>query len=380
MRRGGSRSAPLFLGLVAVGAFVVTLARFSSTADVEPAAPAAVPAAGATPAAAPTATGSERGDAPRATESALVDAPRAGSPEAPATAGGEALTAEPPPAGDARPTIAPERSAPRVLELGGVRPPRRIRSAAALIYNPATDEVLWASNLLDRRPIASITKVMTALVLLEHGRDLTLDVVVSGRDVRRASTTHVRRRERVTLDDLLHLALVASDNAAARAIARGSPGGTRGFVERMNRMAAELGLDRTRFVDPSGLDERNVSSPYDVARLVARAMEKPVLARVMALPSYRFRTGRRPVAVRNTNRLVRERADVRGGKTGYIREAGYCLATVVESREGIPLVVVVLGARSNAERFAEVRRLTDWVRNEGRPLVAGSRRRDAGAP
>lgn len=380
MRRGGSRSSPLFLGLVAVGAFVVALARFSSTADVEPAVPTADPAAGAAPAAAPPATGSDGTDAPRATESALVDAPLAGSPDAPAVAAGEALTAEPPPTGDARPTIAPARSAPRILGLNGVRPPRRIRSAAALVYNPATDEALWASNPLDPRPIASITKVMTALVLLEHGRDRKLDVVVSGRDVRRASTTHVRRRERVTLDDLLHLALVASDNAAARAIARGSPWGTRGFVERMNRMAAELGLDSTRFVDPSGLDERNVSSPYDVARLVATAMDKPVLARVMGMPSYRFRTNRRRVAVRNTNRLVRERTDVTGGKTGYIREAGYCLATVVESREGIPLVVVVLGARSNAERFAEVRRLTDWVRNQGRPLVSGVRRPDGRAP
>ena len=349
---------------MAVGAFVLTLARFSSTADVEPAAPTVAPAAGPMQAA-----GSDE-----------AAAPPAGYPEAPAAAAGAALTAGPPPAGDARPTVAPERPVPRVLELGGVRPPRRIRSAAALVYNPATDEVLWASNLLDPRPIASITKVMTALVLLEHGRDLTLDVVVSGRDVRRASTTHVRRRERVTLDDLLHLALVASDNAAARAIARASPWGTRGFVDRMNRMAEELGLDSTRFADPSGLDERNVSSPYDVARLVATAMEKPALARVMGMPSYRFRTNRRRVAVRNTNRLVRERADVTGGKTGYIREAGYCLATVVESREGVPLVVVVLGARSNAERFAEVRRLTDWVRNQGRPLVAGAGGRGAGAP
>ena len=380
MRRGGSRSSPLFLGLVAVGACVVTLARFSSTADVEPAAPTAVPGAGSTQSAAPPAAGSDRTGDPAAAESEPLDAPPAAYPEAPVAAAGEALSVEAPPPGDARPAIAPARPAPRVLGLNGVRPPRRIRSAAALIYNPATDEVLWASNPLDPRPIASITKVMTALVLLEHGRDLTLDVVVSGRDVRRASTTHVRRRERVTLDDLLHLALVASDNAAARAIARASPWGTRGFVERMNRMAAELGLESTRFVDPSGLDERNVSSPYDVARLVATAMERPALARVMGMPSYRFRTSRRRVAVRNTNRLVRERADVAGGKTGYIREAGYCLATVVESREGIPLVVVVLGARSNAERFAEVRRLTDWVRNQGRPLVAGARRGDAGAP
>jgi len=351
LRRGASRSSPFFLGVVAIGAFVVSLARFSSTSDFEPAEPEAEPV-----------VASELPAAPEGTASGL-----------PAAGAGEPPPAEAAPAGDAGPTAESAPPSPRILSLGDLRPPRRIRSAAAMIYNPATDEVLWASNARETRPIASITKVMTALVLLEHGRDLGLDVVVSGRDVRRASTTHVRQRERVTLDDLLHLALVASDNAAARAIARASPWGTRGFVERMNRKAAELGLDGTRFVDPSGLDERNVSSPYDVARLIAAAMAEPALARIMAKGSYRFRTSRRPVAVRNTNRLVRERADVTGGKTGYIREAGYCLAAYVESRGGVPLAVVVLGARSNAERFAEVRRLADWVRTQGQSLLDGRR-------
>ena len=335
---------------MAIGAFVVSLARFSSTFDLEPAEP----------------------DAAAVVESGLPAPPPAAAAVWPAAGPGEARPAEAVPGGGGRPTAKSEPASPRVLSLGDLRPPRRIRSAAAMIYNPATDEVLWASNALESRPIASITKVMTALVLLEHGRDLALDVVVSGRDVRRASTTHVRRRERVTLDELLHLALVASDNAAARAIARASPWGTRGFVERMNRKAAELGLDSTRFADPSGLDERNVSSPYDVARLVAAAMEEPALARIMAMGSYRFRTGGRRIAVRNTNRLVRERADVTGGKTGYIREAGYCLAAYVESPGGVRLAVVVLGARSNAERFAEVRRLADWVRTQGQTLLPGA--------
>ena len=337
---------------MAVGAFVVSLARFSSTSDVEPAAADAAPVRESSAPAVPV------------RESSVPAAARA---------------AAPPPA-DAAPAVEPladvepePRPAPRVLSLGDLRPPRRIRSAAAMIYNPATDEVLWASNPLEPRPIASITKVMTALVLLDYERGLALDVVVSGRDVRRASTTHVRRRERVTLDDLLHLALVASDNAAARAIARASPWGTRGFVDRMNRKAEELGLESTRFVDPSGLDERNVSSPYDVARLIATAMAEPALARILAKPSYRFRTSRRRVAVRNTNRLVRDGAVVRGGKTGYISEAGYCLATIAESPSGTPLAVVVLGARSNTERFAEVRRLVDWVQNQGRSLLVGAR-------
>ena len=343
LRRSGSRSSPILLGLVAVGAFVVALARFSSTSDVEPIGPDV--------------SASAQSPAPDAVPVAELPAPDAV------------------PAGESPPAAEPApRPSPLVRSLGDVRPPRRIRSAAAIIYNPAADEVLWASNGLEARPIASITKVMTALLLLEYQRDLSRDVVVTRRDVDRASTTHVRRRDRVTLDDLLHLALIASDNAAARAIARASPWGTRGFVEQMNRMAAEFGLESTHFVDPSGLDERNVSSPYDVARLIARAMSDPVLARIMAKPSYRFRTSRRRVAVQNTNRLVRGRAVVTGGKTGYISEAGYCLATVVKPQGGVPLAVVVLGARSNPERFAEVRRLVDWVDTQGRSLLAVAER------
>ena len=362
---------------MAIGAFVVGLARFSSTSTVEPG-ESGMPATAAavepglpaeTPVVereAPARVGAGAGTGRDAAEPAIALAEPAAALVEPAIALVEPAAA---PAGDATAAVEAERPSPRILPLGDLRPPRRIRSAAAMIYNPATDEVLWASNALEPRPIASITKVMTALVLLEIQHDLTRDVVLSGRDVSRASTTHVRRRERVTLDDLLHLALVASDNAAARAIARASPGGTSGFVARMNRKAAELGLEHTRFFDPSGLDERNVASPYDVARLIAAAMAEPALARVMAKPSYRFRTDRRRVAVRNTNRLVREGPVVLGGKTGYIREAGYCLAAIAESPEGIPLAVVVLGARSNGDRFTEVRRLVAWVRDEGRSLL-----------
>ena len=210
---------------------------------------------------------------------------------------------------------------------------------------------------------------MTALVLLEQGRDLGLDVVVSGRDLLRASTTHVRRRERFTLDDLLHLALVASDNAAARAIARASPWGTRGFVDRMNRKAAELGLDSMRFADPTGLDERNVSTPYDIARLIAVASEVPALSQIMRKWTHRLRTDRRRVNIRNTNRLLRSPHAIQGGKTGYIDEAGYCLTALVELPDADPVVLVVLGAGSNAGRFSEARRLIDWVSTTGRSLL-----------
>ena len=237
------------------------------------------------------------------------------------------------------------------------------------MYDPASHEILWESNSFSRRPIASITKVMTALVFLEERPDLDADVVVSRSDVRRASTTYLRRGERLSLYDLLHLALVASDNAAARVLARVSPWGTRGFVEQMNAKAAEMGLRGTAFTDPSGLDSGNVSTAYDVSRLIAQATNRPVISTIMRKKSHSLQTSRRRVRVRNTNKLLRGRLLVHGGKTGYIDASGYCLATVVKLPDRDPLSIVVLGAGSNARRFSEVRRLANWVSEHGAALV-----------
>ena len=222
---------------------------------------------------------------------------------------------------------------------------------------------------MEVRPIASITKVMTALVFLGQKPDLSRDVVISRSDVRRASTTYLRRGERITLRNLLHLALIASDNSAARALARVSPWGTVGFIEEMNLKAEKIGLENTTFIDPSGLDERNVSTAYDLSRLIAYATDQPQIASTMRKKSYRMRTSRRRLTVRNTNRLLLGSLVVYGGKTGYIDESGYCLAAVVKLPGSDSLSVVVLGARSNAGRFAEVRRLVNWVSTHKRALV-----------
>ncbi len=278
---------------------------------------------------------------------------------------------------DSQPVIAPlvveeppsnERTEPRVLDVSDL-PSHRLRAEAAIVYNPETHEILWEIDAQQKRPIASITKVMTALVVLDQQIDLARDVVVSARDVRRASTTYLRRRERVTIDNLMHLALVGSDNAAARVLARASGLGTKEFVQTMNVKAEELGLQDTQFVDPSGLHEDNLSTPYDVARLIAAASREPVIARIMRNRTYRLRTNRRGLTIRNTNRLLRGNYSIRAGKTGYIDEAGYCLATVVKLPGKDPLAVVVLGAGSNSGRFREVRRLVDWVSTKGQSLL-----------
>ena len=251
-------------------------------------------------------------------------------------------------------------------------PVPRVRAHAAIILDPVTGETLWERNSHDVRPIASITKVMTVMLFLEQQLDLAHEVVISRRDVYRASTTYLRRGERVTLRDLVHLALVASDNAAARALARVSPWGTKRFVLRMNVKAAELGLQLTRFTDPSGLDVGNVSSAYEVSRLIAEASKRPQVSEIMRKRSYRIRTSRRARTIRSTNKLLGTRVDVMAGKTGYIDLAGYCLATLVQLDGERSVSIVVLGARSNSGRFAEARRLVTWLSTQASVLLTSA--------
>jgi D-alanyl-D-alanine endopeptidase (penicillin-binding protein 7) len=247
-----------------------------------------------------------------------------------------------------------------------------IRAAAAIIYNPDNGQVLWEENSQNKRSIASITKVMTSTVFLEGQPDLTETVKIERSDVSGANHTYLRTNDQVSLDALLHLTLIASDNAAARALARTSPLGTDAFVQRMNEKALELGLDNTTYADPSGLDAANISSAYDMARLIAFAASDERIASVMRTPYYSFRTPRRSITVHSTNQLVMKGdVDVRGGKTGFISKAGYCLATLLRlPQTNQQVAVVVLGARSNAGRFMETRHLFNWLNSKANDFFA----------
>ncbi len=245
-----------------------------------------------------------------------------------------------------------------------------VRAAAAIVFNPETGQVLFAENAQDQRSIASITKVMTAIVFLEDNPDLSQQYVIERGDVRAASTTYLRAGEWVRGEDLLHLTLIASDNAAARALARNSHGGSEDFIQRMNQKAVELGLESTAFTDPSGLLPENVSSAYDLSRLIAFAASDERIGPVMRKTDYSLMTSRRTVSIHNTNQLLGGDMDIRGGKTGFIYKAGYCLATLLKMPQGDQVAVVVLGARNNALRFMETKHIFNWL-NEQAPGVFG---------
>jgi D-alanyl-D-alanine endopeptidase (penicillin-binding protein 7) len=248
------------------------------------------------------------------------------------------------------------------------------RAEAAIIYNPETGKVLWESHAQDQRSIASITKVMTAVVFLEDSPDLSQTVVVQRADMRGASTTYLKAGDKVTKEDLLHLMLIASDNAASRVLARSSSYGAEGFVARMNQKAIDLGLTSTKYADTSGLLAANVSSAYDMARLITFVSTVPQISNVMQKQEYTATAGRRKINIHSTNQLVRQGdVDVQAGKTGFITKAGYCLATLLRLPQGGPQVaVVVLGAKSNAGRFWETRHLFNWLSSKAQDLVGGT--------
>ena len=282
-----------------------------------------------------------------------------------------------------RSTMARTRAAAMARELAEAVVPRYkvdasgdlvpdLRAAAAIVYNPETHEVLWEENSQEQRSIASITKVMTATVFLENDPDLNEQVTVLRADTLRASTTFLRANDKLTTGDLLHLLLIASDNAAARVLARVSPMGSDGFIDRMNSKAAELGLVNTHYADPSGLLSDNVSSAFDMAQLITHASNDPRIASIMQLPQYTVHAYRRDITFRSTDHLLgREDLNVVAAKTGFISKSGYCLATLLRLPDSDQHVaVVVLGARSNAGRFLETRNLYNWFAAKASTIFA----------
>ena len=243
-------------------------------------------------------------------------------------------------------------------------PPGGCYARSAIVVDPASGQILYEKNAEATMPIASITKLMTVLVFLERKPDLDRLAEVTREDLARAGHTRLRIRERVALRDLLHMTLMCSDNAATRILVRESELAPEDFLARMNQKALELGLTHTRYVEFTGLDERNVSTASDVARLLHVAANQPTIKEITTTRSYEFSSTRpygsrnipRLHMVANTNRLLYGRYEVLGGKTGFIQESGYCLATWLRAG-GREMIAVVLGAPTNATRFADVMRL-----------------------
>jgi D-alanyl-D-alanine endopeptidase (penicillin-binding protein 7) len=242
-----------------------------------------------------------------------------------------------------------------------------VQAAAAVVVDLETGEELFAKNADDRRAIASISKLAAALAVRRAGVDLAGETAITTADVMstiRGGYGHLPAGWTLTNRDLIFASLIASENRAVPAMGRGAGLSPEELVAGMNAVAAELGLGATGFDEPTGLSYNNRSTAREVVALLKAAMADEVLAEAMRLGSATLSAtapAGAAVLIRNTNRFTREAGyAVLGGKTGYNRKAGYCLATALEV-EGRKVAVVVLGARSGAERFADVRRIKGWL-------------------
>ena len=250
----------------------------------------------------------------------------------------------------------------------------QLRSASALIVDELTGEQLYASHADRAAPIASLTKLMTAMVVLDADLPLDAQLSISTEDFDRLRGTGSRLRTGATLSrrQMLHLALMSSENRAAAALARTFPGGTPAFIAAMNRKADALGMRQTRFADSTGLDGRNRSSAEDLARLVRAAAEYPLIREFTTSASRQVTLGANAgrLEYRNTNPLVRKPEwEIGLSKTGYINEAGRCLVMKAKIA-GRPTIIVLLNARGKYSNVGDANRIRKWIEAAGRNLLA----------
>ena len=238
-----------------------------------------------------------------------------------------------------------------------------LRSSAALVLDATHSSVLYSRRSDVAVPIASITKLMTALVMMEAGQPLDepIEITPDDRSVRRGAVSRLAPGTTLARGELLHLALMASENRAAHALGRTYPGGLDACVAAMNAKARELGMSTAHFVEPTGLSEDNVASPEDLSKLVMAAARVPEIREYSTDGRYEVRVGRRVVRYQNTDSLV-SRPDwkIEVQKTGYISSAGRCLVmqTVIEDRT---IVIVLLNSFGKHTRVADVRRIRKWM-------------------
>jgi D-alanyl-D-alanine endopeptidase (penicillin-binding protein 7) len=243
----------------------------------------------------------------------------------------------------------------------GRKPHLNLKSA--LLVNYSNGEVLYARNADIQRPIASITKLVTAMVVLDNKIDLSSTATITKEDAKQSSKSRLRVGYQMTLLDLLYAALLNSDNRAARALARVTGGTTEEFVRMMNLKVKQLNLQNTVFYEPTGLDQRNVSTATEVAKILHYAYDYDLIRRITSQKSRVcciLNRKNRTIRMANTNLLVNSRYKVLSGKTGYIRASDYCLTTLVENSRGERLTCVVLGVPGDNLRFRETRRLVEW--------------------
>ena len=261
--------------------------------------------------------------------------------------------------------VAPARpSFATALGLRGQHDDLSLKSSVAMVVNQDTKEVYFEKNPSVSLPIASITKLMTAMVVLDSKMPLDETLVINSEDVQSYRTSRLAGGTVLTREEALLLALMSSENRAAYTLGRNYPGGVPSFVAAMNRKAKELGMDHSHFADPTGLKSENVASAEDLTRLLNASYQYKMIREFSTWPELTMVIAKRPQKFLNTNRLVRS-GDMNIGlqKTGFINAAGKCL--VMQARvNNTPLLLIFLDSVGTQSRFADAVRVRDWYERQ----------------
>lgn len=244
-----------------------------------------------------------------------------------------------------------------------------LQAKRALAIDVNSGAILYEKLSHEPQPIASITKLMTAMVVLDLGFDSEKVVQVLPSDERAGAFTNVFRYENIFAKDLLAASLIPSDNNATVALARSTGLSEADFAAAMNQKAKDLGMLDSVFVEPTGLSEDNQASAYDVARLVHASLQYPDIAELTTKENYFFKVigSERSVKLFSTDYLLSNQLfkngdyKILGGKTGFIDEAGYCFAVQLENKDGQKIIGVILGSQNIASRFQDMKSLWHWV-------------------
>lgn len=251
----------------------------------------------------------------------------------------------------------------QVAGLHDVDDPLSLKSSVAYVLDQDTNEVLFSKNPQAVLPIASITKLMTGLVVVESGLSLDDKITVTSEDIdtEKNTTSRLAIGTTLTRGEMLHLALMSSENRAAHALGRSHPGGLAAFVAAMNAKAVSIGMTDTHYVEPTGLSSRNQSSAKDLAMLVNVSSQMPLLRDLSTSREARVALGKRLVQFRSTNGLLSNPLwDIGLQKTGFINEAGKCLV-MQASMAGRKLIMVFLDSSGKASRIADAERMRKWL-------------------
>lgn len=243
---------------------------------------------------------------------------------------------------------------------------KELTAKSVLVIDRQTKTVLWAKESGQRRSIASLTKLITALVFLETQPDWEQFIELTTSDFQAGDSRFLRKGEQFTVKDLFNIALISSDNVAVTTLVRSTNIPSAEFINQMNVKARILGMTNSEFIDPTGLSAKNQSTVTDLSKLANKAFADPLIQEALSLKKYSVQVKPKNTlrVIENTNKLLTgENIKFLYGKTGSTEEAGYCLISEYETKNSNRVIIILLGSENDELRFSETKALAEWVSN-----------------